>query len=99
MIGKFKIELTSARNVNMTRRLVRTGIKTESNHHSTTILGSANVVPTISEGQVGVVELLGKLVVNGDAMSKNSQRRDVRSTNFDSGCRINGSVFYESTRR
>ena len=65
----FEVELTSAGNIDVSRRLVGSRVQVEGNHEGTAVIGSLDIGSTIVEGKVSVVERGGESVVDGDTVS------------------------------
>ena len=67
----------------MTRGLISARVKIEGDHHGTTVMGSANIRTTIMIWGVGIVELLGEFIVDGDTMGRNAE--GINSSGTDIG--------------
>ena len=65
----FEVELTSAGDVDVSRRLVGSWVQVKGNHKGTAVLGGLDVGSTVVKGNVSVVERGGESVVDGDTVS------------------------------
>ena len=74
----FQVELTGTRDIDVTRRLVSSGVQVEGDHQSTAVLRSLDVRSSIMERNVGVVERSGEVVVDRDSVSLDSD--SIKST-------------------